>query len=78
MGINPAAPTELDSFGLFRGKHVCGSLFGGLKPKLDIPILVDRYLKDGIYIIIYIFYYSFVNASKLYFISNLHVMISWD
>ncbi|KAF3533246.1 hypothetical protein DY000_02037771 [Brassica cretica] len=45
LGINPAAPTELDSFGLFRGKHVCGSLFGGLKPKLDIPILVDRYLK---------------------------------
>ncbi|KAG2244666.1 hypothetical protein Bca52824_093513 [Brassica carinata] len=45
LGINPAAPAELDSFGLFRGKHVCGSLFGGLKPKLDIPILVDRYLK---------------------------------
>ncbi|ESQ55144.1 hypothetical protein EUTSA_v10025421mg [Eutrema salsugineum] len=38
-------PTNLDSFDLFRGKHVCGSLFGGLKPKLDIPILVNRYLK---------------------------------
>lgn len=45
LGINPAAPTELHSFDLFRGKHVCGSLFGGLKPKLDIPVLVDRYLK---------------------------------
>lgn len=23
LGINPVAPTELDSFDLFRGKHVC-------------------------------------------------------
>lgn len=75
LGINPAVPIELDSFDLFRGKHVCGSLFGGLKPKLDIPILVDRYLKK---VFIYLFAYSFVNSYKLYFISNLHVMISWD
>ncbi|EFH44051.1 hypothetical protein ARALYDRAFT_492663 [Arabidopsis lyrata subsp. lyrata] len=33
------------SLDLLRGRHVCGSLFGGLKPKLDIPILVDHYLK---------------------------------
>lgn len=57
LGINPAVPTELDSFDLFRGKHVCGSLFGGLKPKLDIPILVDRYLKK---VYIYLFAYSLI------------------
>lgn len=57
LGINPAVSTELDSFDLFRGKHVCGSLFGGLKPKLDIPILVDRYLKK---VYIYLFAYSLI------------------
>lgn len=57
LGINPAVPTELDSFDLFRGKHVSGSLFGGLKPKLDIPILVDRYLKK---VYIYLFAYSLI------------------
>ncbi|VVB17221.1 unnamed protein product [Arabis nemorensis] len=46
LGIDKyLAPTSLDSFDLFRGKSVCGGLFGGLKPKLDIPILLDHYLK---------------------------------
>lgn len=39
------APINLASGDLLRGRNVCGSLFGGLKPKLDIPILVDYYLK---------------------------------
>ncbi|KAL1201739.1 Alcohol dehydrogenase-like 5 [Cardamine amara subsp. amara] len=38
-------PISLGSFDLLRGRHVCGNMFGGLKPKLDIPILVDHYLK---------------------------------
>ncbi|EOA37938.1 hypothetical protein CARUB_v10009406mg [Capsella rubella] len=40
-----AMPISLGSYDLLRGRTVCGTLFGGLKPKLDIPILVDRYLK---------------------------------
>ncbi|KAF8104931.1 hypothetical protein N665_0165s0020 [Sinapis alba] len=40
-----AAPVSLGSFDLLSGRTVCGSLFGGLKSKLDIPVLVDHYLK---------------------------------
>ena len=38
-------PISLGSHDLLRGRAICGTLFGGLKPKLDIPILVDSYLK---------------------------------
>ncbi|KAF8083030.1 hypothetical protein N665_0795s0026 [Sinapis alba] len=38
-------PISLASHDLLRGRTICGTLFGGLKPKLDIPILVDSYLK---------------------------------
>lgn len=41
-------PISLGSHDLLRGRTVCGTLFGGLKPKLDIPILVDSYLKKVI------------------------------
>ncbi|KAL1225805.1 Alcohol dehydrogenase-like 2 [Cardamine amara subsp. amara] len=40
-----AMPISLGSYDLLRGRSISGTLFGGLKPKLDIPILVDRYLK---------------------------------
>ncbi|CAF2046213.1 unnamed protein product [Brassica rapa] len=40
-----AAPISLGSFDLLSGRTICGSLFGGLKSKLDIPVLVDHYLK---------------------------------
>ncbi|XP_023644408.1 alcohol dehydrogenase-like 1 isoform X1 [Capsella rubella] len=40
-----AAPISLGSFDLLRGRNICGSFFGGFKSKLDIPILVDHYLK---------------------------------
>ncbi|CAH2033617.1 unnamed protein product [Thlaspi arvense] len=40
-----AAQINLGSFDLLRGRSICGSLFGGLKSKVDIPILVDHYLK---------------------------------
>lgn len=36
-----AAPICLGSFDLLSGRNVCGSLFGGLKSKRNIPILVD-------------------------------------
>ncbi|CAA7027252.1 unnamed protein product [Microthlaspi erraticum] len=39
------SPISLGSRYLLRGRTICGTLFGGLKSKLDIPILVDRYLK---------------------------------
>jgi S-(hydroxymethyl)glutathione dehydrogenase/alcohol dehydrogenase len=29
---------------LLRGRTVTGSLFGGLKPKSDIPLLAQKYL----------------------------------
>lgn len=48
-----AKPVSLGSYDLLRGRTVCGTLFGGLKPKLDIPILVDRYLKK-VYTFIYL------------------------
>ncbi|CAG7899442.1 unnamed protein product [Brassica rapa] len=38
-------PISLGSHDLLRGRTICGTLFGGLKPKVDIPILVDSYLK---------------------------------
>ncbi|XP_010916714.1 alcohol dehydrogenase-like 7 [Elaeis guineensis] len=38
------SPIMLDSAEILRGKCVMGSLFGGIKPKTDIPILVNRYL----------------------------------
>ncbi|CAH2033618.1 unnamed protein product [Thlaspi arvense] len=38
-------PISLGSYELLRGRSICGTLFGGLKPKHDIPMLVDRYLK---------------------------------
>lgn len=36
LGINPLE--------LVKGRTVTGSLFGGLKPKTDIPLLAQKYL----------------------------------
>ncbi|KAK7282828.1 hypothetical protein RIF29_11909 [Crotalaria pallida] len=38
------SPLTLSPYGIIRGKTVTGSLFGGLKPKYDIPILAEKYL----------------------------------
>uniref|UniRef100_A0ACD5YX10 Uncharacterized protein n=1 Tax=Avena sativa TaxID=4498 RepID=A0ACD5YX10_AVESA len=38
------APISIPSHDLLRGRSVVGSLFGGLKPKSDIPILAQKYL----------------------------------
>ncbi|KAK9130110.1 hypothetical protein Sjap_010597 [Stephania japonica] len=38
------APLSINSMEILRGKSVMGSLFGGMKPKSDIPLLAQRYL----------------------------------
>ncbi|KAL6645232.1 hypothetical protein ACP70R_016840 [Stipagrostis hirtigluma subsp. patula] len=38
------APVSLSSREILHGKCVMGSLFGGVKPKQDIPVLADKYL----------------------------------
>lgn len=38
------APLAVSSHEILRGKSVIGSMFGGVKPKQDIPILADKYL----------------------------------
>ncbi|KAK9163917.1 hypothetical protein Syun_004819 [Stephania yunnanensis] len=38
------APLSINSFELLRGKSVMGCLFGGMKPKSDIPLLAQLYL----------------------------------
>ncbi|XWS25302.1 hypothetical protein CRYUN_Cryun27aG0057700 [Craigia yunnanensis] len=37
-------PLALNTYFLLRGKSVTGSLFGGFKPKSDIPLLAEKYL----------------------------------
>jgi len=38
------APLSISSHEILHGKSVIGSMFGGVKPKQDIPILADKYL----------------------------------
>ena len=38
------APLSISSHEILHGKSVVGSMFGGLKPKQDIPILAAKYL----------------------------------
>ncbi|KAI6689296.1 hypothetical protein NL676_026124 [Syzygium grande] len=38
------APLSLGSYDILRGRTVVGSLFGGLKPKSDLPLLAQKYL----------------------------------
>ncbi|KAK6130679.1 hypothetical protein DH2020_035581 [Rehmannia glutinosa] len=37
-------PLSINTYELLRGRSILGCLFGGFKPKLDIPILAKRYL----------------------------------
>ncbi|KQK15216.2 alcohol dehydrogenase-like 7 [Brachypodium distachyon] len=39
-----AAPISVPSHEILRGRSIVGSLFGGLKPKTDIPLLAHKYL----------------------------------
>jgi len=38
------APLSISSLQILHGKSVIGSMFGGVKPKQDIPIFADKYL----------------------------------
>ncbi|XP_048560659.1 alcohol dehydrogenase-like 2 isoform X2 [Triticum urartu] len=45
LGVsNGVAPMSIPSHDILRGRSVVGSLFGGLKPKTDVPILAQKYL----------------------------------
>ena len=35
---------NINCYEILRGRSVVGSMFGGLKPKSDIPILAKKYL----------------------------------
>lgn len=41
-----AAPISIPSYEILRGRSVVGSLFGGLKPKTDVPLLAQKYLDE--------------------------------
>ncbi|SPT16923.1 unnamed protein product [Triticum aestivum] len=45
LGVsNGVAPMSIPSHDILMGRSVVGSLFGGLKPKADIPILAQKYV----------------------------------
>ncbi|WVZ66727.1 hypothetical protein U9M48_015911 [Paspalum notatum var. saurae] len=45
LGVDgSAAPISVSSLDIMRGRSVVGSLFGGIKPKDDIPVLAHKYL----------------------------------
>ena len=45
LGVTSGEATiSIPSHDILRGRSVAGSLFGGLKPKTDIPVLAQKYL----------------------------------
>jgi S-(hydroxymethyl)glutathione dehydrogenase/alcohol dehydrogenase len=46
LGVDkPGSKVSINSSDiLFQGKSLMGSIFGGLKPKTDVPILFKRYM----------------------------------
>lgn len=38
------SPLTLNPYDILKGKTITGSLFGGLKPKSDLPLLAQKYL----------------------------------
>lgn len=47
LGVPKTKPEITAHYGLLlSGKTLKGSLFGGWKPKSDLPLLVDMYLKE--------------------------------
>ncbi|KAL5705145.1 hypothetical protein ACHQM5_023486 [Ranunculus cassubicifolius] len=44
------APLAVNSYEILQGKSIVGSLFGGIKPKLDIPLLVKSYIDKEFHI----------------------------
>lgn len=48
----PGSQVTLPSLDIIFGKTLTGSLFGGLKPKSDIAVLINRYKDKVIYSIL--------------------------
>ncbi|XP_074272735.1 alcohol dehydrogenase-like 2 [Silene latifolia] len=45
LGVeSQGAPLSINTWSMMTGKTVTGSYFGGIKPKSDIPVLVQRYM----------------------------------
>ncbi|TXG52749.1 hypothetical protein EZV62_021918 [Acer yangbiense] len=44
------SPISLNCYDLLNGRSVCGSLFGGLRSKSDIPLLVHKYLNKELHL----------------------------
>ncbi|GLT99934.1 hypothetical protein SLE2022_173380 [Rubroshorea leprosula] len=51
LGVEPGAQLNFSSIELLHsGKTITGSLFGGIKPKSDIPILLKRYVDKELHL----------------------------
>ncbi|KAL5777256.1 hypothetical protein ACOSP7_010182 [Xanthoceras sorbifolium] len=44
------SPISLHCYDILKGRSVCGTLFGGLSPKSDIPLLVNKYLNKELHL----------------------------
>lgn len=68
LGVPKVKPEVTAHYGLFlTGRTLRGSLFGGWKPKSDLPLLVDMYLKEvstGGLTALILFSFLFVLISK--------------
>jgi S-(hydroxymethyl)glutathione dehydrogenase/alcohol dehydrogenase len=52
-GVHPSV--EINFFSLMLGGNLKGSIFGGIKTKTDLPVLIDK-CKNKVNSFIYIFY----------------------
>ncbi|XP_044510564.1 alcohol dehydrogenase-like 2 [Mangifera indica] len=65
--VMPGTPLSLSGFELLRGRSVCGSLFGGLKPKTDLPLLAQKYLNKELHLDDFITHQvSFIDINKAF------------
>ena len=53
------AAFKVNSFEIINGITITGALFGGLKPKSDVPMLINKYLHKVNLIIFAFFFLSF-------------------
>lgn len=73
LGVDkPGSQVTLSSTDvLHSGKTLLGSLFGGLKPKSDIPILLKRYTDKVMYIL---FIYFFGSEVMYFYLLNFYML----
>jgi Zn-dependent alcohol dehydrogenase len=50
------SPLYIASYELLNGRCIMGSMFGGIKPKDDIPTLLNKYLNKAIILFSYNFH----------------------